>query len=135
MAYRLKLDDYCKLWELTGEWSECIVNIAEGKFDFKAFQLAAQKTYRWLEKYKDATSIPIGIVSLLMDIKDFVNTASRGINRELDVVRDVADALCEADFGFSICSDSRLFVKGASCYGYIDPNTFDMTHLIEDKDM
>ena len=52
------------------------------------------------------------------------------MSKEADAARDVAEAFCDVDHGFSICDDGRLFVGHKY---YIDPDTFDMTDLIEGR--
>lgn len=135
MAYELQNNDIIEIEELEGRWYACSESIVEEDFDLEDFKTIAHATYRWLEKFRNDNVIPKEIVSLLMSIEYFVSTAPYGISAESNAALHVAEAFCDIKHCFSIGglfdNNTFLSVQGEGGFCYIEPNTFDMTQLIE----
>ena len=135
MSYELTHDELFEMEELEECWYTCSESVMDEEFDLADFQSMAQNTYRWLEKFRTDGMIPKEIASLLMSIRHFVSATPYEISRESDAALCVAKAFCDIKHSFSIGgfpNNTFLSVEGTNGFHYIEPDTFDLTELIED---
>ncbi len=127
-----------KIKKATKCWLDMNLDLEENKFDFEKFKRLLIDTAPLLQKYI-SSSIPIQIVSLLIEIKGFQETAYfNTINNESYVARKIASYLCEIENSCNIYTDDEtkktcIFVFGDTRPHniYIEEN-IDLSDLLTD---